>query len=378
MTPTTIEKKTWQAKAFNTPLLKKSRLPWVDYLKGIAILLVVYRHVVSGIQLSGTTVPSGVITANMIFFSFRMPLFFLLSGLFIGGSLAKRTTGQLIYNKFETLVYPYLVWAVLLITLEIPLSRYTNSPKGLINYTYILYQPREVDQLWCLPALFNINVVFLLVKTKLKARPWMNILLGLALYFIAPFLDRYSMISDWMTFYLFFVIGNTIAPFFFRESVQNFFKNPWSLLMIAIPFFLTQFYYLQHQNRFLFLAATDTFAQIQLLVISLIGCGSMFFLAFQLQRLNILAFLRILGFHSLYIYVMHVPVASCVRIVLKNIFHVHAPLVLLTIGLAMAVTLPVVIYNLFIFEGPLWWLFFLKKYKTRPAQPAPIPSTTLT
>ena len=44
--------KNWLAKAFNTSLLQKSRLPWVDYLKGIAILLVVYRHVVtSGIQL---------------------------------------------------------------------------------------------------------------------------------------------------------------------------------------------------------------------------------------------------------------------------------------------------------------------------------------
>lgn len=373
-----MEKKDWLAKAFNTPLLQKSRLPWVDYLKGIAILLVVYRHVVSGIQLSGITVPPAVVTANMIFFSFRMPLFFLLSGLFIGGSLAKRTTGQLIYNKFESLVYPYFVWGVLLISIEIPLSRYTNVPKGLINYTYILYQPREVDQLWCLPALFNINVVFLLVKTKLKARPWMNILLGLILYFTAPFLDRYSMISDWMAFYLFFTIGNTIAPFFFKESVQKFFKNPWSLLMVTAPFLATQFYYLQHEDRFRYLAATDTAAQVQLLVISLVGCACMFFVAFQLQRLNILSFLRILGFHSLYIYVMHVPVASAVRIVLKGIFHVHNPLILLTIGLALAVILPVAIYNLFIFEGPLWFLFFLKKSKTKPTPPAPVPSTSLT
>ena len=103
----------------------------------------------------------------------------------------------------------------------------------------------------------------------------------------------------------------------------------------------------------------------------------MFVLAFQLQRLNILSFLRIIGFHSLYVYVMHVLVASSVRIILKNLFHIHDPLILLFIGLAMAVTLPVIIYNLFIFEGPAYFLFFLKKRKTKPSPGKPIPSTSL-
>src|SRR5450432_4284481 len=225
--------KNWLAKAFNTSLLQKSRLPWVDYLKGIAILLVVYRHVVSGIQLSGIIVPQAVITANMIFFSFRMPLFFLLSGLFIGGSLAKRTTGQLVFIKFENLIYPYLVWAVLQLTIEIPFSHFTNVHKGLINYAYILYQPREVDQLWCLPAIFFINVIFLLLKKRFNPDPWMQILFGLILYFVAPHFDRYSIISDWMAFYVFFAIGNAIAPYFFKDSVQKFFKNPWTLLFVT-------------------------------------------------------------------------------------------------------------------------------------------------
>lgn len=62
-------------KAFNLEILKNSRLPWVDYLKGLAIILVVYRHVFYGIQRSGIVIPDLLVTANMLFHSFRMPLF---------------------------------------------------------------------------------------------------------------------------------------------------------------------------------------------------------------------------------------------------------------------------------------------------------------
>src|SRR5450631_3856954 len=104
-----VDKRNWVAKAFNTSILQRSRLAWVDYLKGIAILLVVYRHVLIGIQLSGITIPTILVNANMVFYSFRMPLFFILSGIFIGGSLARRSLKQLIGIKFENLLYPYLI-----------------------------------------------------------------------------------------------------------------------------------------------------------------------------------------------------------------------------------------------------------------------------
>ena len=75
------------ARLFNTSILTKSRYPWVDYLRGIAIMLVVYRHVLIGIQRSNLSVPQVLEDANMLFFSFRMPLFFILSGIFISGSI---------------------------------------------------------------------------------------------------------------------------------------------------------------------------------------------------------------------------------------------------------------------------------------------------
>ncbi|BEL98781.1 hypothetical protein SM14VA2_11940 [Serratia marcescens] len=67
------------------------REAWVDYAKGIGIILVVFGHVnrglySAGIQLSG----SSYLLTDSIIYSFHMPLFFFLSGLFFTQSLDKR------------------------------------------------------------------------------------------------------------------------------------------------------------------------------------------------------------------------------------------------------------------------------------------------
>jgi fucose 4-O-acetylase-like acetyltransferase len=367
--PTTVPiRPSWFSKAFNLSILSKSRLAWVDYLRGIAIVLVVYRHVLIGIQRSVATarasglnipeVPEYLEKANMIFFSFRMPLFFILSGIFISGSLAKRSLRQVITIKFDNLLYPYFIWVFLQVTLQILLGANTNSDRSLIDYTYILYQPRALDQFWYLPALFNTTAIYLLVKTKLKPPAWAQLLLGLALYFCSPFVHQISMISDWMEFYFFFALGDSISVFFFRESTQRFLKNPITLLAITPVFFATQVYYLAH--------ITEP-GKADFLAIALIGCTSMFILAFRMQNWNVLRFLRVIGYHSLYIYVTHVFIAGLVRLSLTKLFHIHNPFILLLSGIFFGITIPIIFYNLLVVDGPLWFLFSFKKPQPKPA-----------
>src|SRR5215831_11320964 len=175
----------WISRSFNLPALKKSRLYWVDYLKGIAIILVVYRHSLLGIQSSGIIAPAYLENANMIFYSFRMPLFFMLSGIFISRSLAKRSVKEFIASKFETLLYPYFVWVFIQVTLQIILSGFTNSNRGLIDYTYIVYQPRNLDQFWYLPALFNATVIYVLIKRYITRRWWLLLAIASGFYFLS-------------------------------------------------------------------------------------------------------------------------------------------------------------------------------------------------
>jgi fucose 4-O-acetylase-like acetyltransferase len=356
-------------KAFNTSILQKTRLAWVDYLKGIAVILVVYRHVLIGIQryvagqqakgVAISDVPVYLERANTIFFSFRMPLFFILSGIFISGSLAKRTARQVIATKFENLLYPYFIWVFLQVTLQIILGGSTNSNRGLIDYTYILYQPRALDQFWYLPALFNTSVIYLLVKTRIGPPVWGQFLIGGVLYFLSPYLHSISMISDWMEFYIFFALGDAVAPFFFKDATQRFLKNPYSLLLITPIFFVTQWYYLNHYTEP---------GKADFLAIALIGCLSMFILSFRIQSWNILSFLRIVGYHSLYIYVIHVFVAALVRMCLTKFLGVQNPFLLLFSGIFFGITIPIIFYNLLILDGPLWFLFSYKKRFPRPVQ----------
>jgi fucose 4-O-acetylase-like acetyltransferase len=376
--PTTTQLGTnkWLSKAFNTRLLEDKRLPWIDYLRGIAIILIVYRHVLIGIQRGQIEVPEYLVDANMVFYSFRMPLFFILSGIFISKSLQKKSAGELGWIKFETLLYPYLIWTFIQITLQIALSNITNSDRSFIDYTYIFYQPRILDQFWYLPALFNATIVFILLKSKARATSWMQIALGIVFYFLSPYFKSISMLSDWMEFYVFFALGDVIARPFFKEKVQRFFKSGWTLLAI-IPFFIAaQWFYLkelgvkaltntyQHGSRYDYLGEISD--QALFLVIALIGCLSMFILAFRLQELNVLRFLRILGFHSLYIYVMHVIITAFVRLSLIIIFGITDPVALLLTSMTMGIIIPIAVYNLCIKNNFGWFLFSYKHPEPKP------------
>ncbi|GAC1418115.1 MAG: hypothetical protein NVS9B7_07540 [Flavisolibacter sp.] len=347
----------WISKAFNFSILQNTRFTWVDYLRGIAIILVVYHHVRVGIERSGITVSPLLVYSNMIFYSFRMPLFFLLSGIFINRTLAKHTATQVAFLKFEKLFYPYIIWSIIQITIQIVLSKSSHTPRGLIDYTYIFYQPRRLDQFWYLPALFNATIVYLFIKTKLKPGLGLNLLIGLIFYFFYGFVNQISMMSDWMRFYIFFALGTVISDVFFTDYVQDKLKNKYSILFI-LPFFaITQLYYLTHNlGQEDYKAAyvqplQDGYVAyvwkiFRFLIIAITGCLTMFLFSFRMQQWNTLKFLRLIGFHSLYIYVMHVMIVAFSRNILINLFHIHTAFVLLVLLIALGVVLPIMFYNI--------------------------------
>ena len=99
------------------------RIVFVDLAKGICICLVVLLHVY------GESAGSAFEIMNM----FRMPLYFVLSGLFF-----KPYSGFISFTKKKVnkLLIPFLI-TYLIICVPIPLNKYSDSPIN-ISYSYIL------------------------------------------------------------------------------------------------------------------------------------------------------------------------------------------------------------------------------------------------
>ena len=104
------------------------RSSWADYAKGIGILLVVYGHVARGLHNAGVSVSEKTyLLIDSIIYSFHMPLFFFLSGIFFVGSFNSRGATKLVLSKVDTIFYPFVIWSIFQGCIEATLSNYTNG-----------------------------------------------------------------------------------------------------------------------------------------------------------------------------------------------------------------------------------------------------------
>ncbi|MGZ3973686.1 MAG: acyltransferase family protein [Flavisolibacter sp.] len=359
----------WISAAFNLSILGRDRHIWIDYLRGLVIILVVYHHAFLGMVRSGIAIPQSILDANMAAYSFRMPLFFIFSGIFTGLSLNCKPAKAIIWNKFSFLFYPYVIWAIIQISLQIIFPNYSNSNVSYKDYLDILYQPKRIAHFWYLPALFNSTVIFVLIKNKWKIKSLPHLLLGLLFFLLAPFVNSISMMSNWMRFYIFLTIGDALSRFILEKQLRERLQRPLYFLALVPIFIVAQLYYFKvigvrplenesasMQVNFIYY----TFEQLSFLLISLVGCTTFILLSFLIEKWNQLKWLRIVGFHSLYIYIMHVIVIAFFRTIFIRLFGTDNYLLFLAAAIILGVIIPIIFYNL-IGKKYLWFLFYLKR-----------------
>lgn len=331
---------------------RPSRYPWVDYAKGMAIILVAYRHVLGGYEKAGIFVPEYLTLIQQSVYNFRMPLFFILGGIFVRKSLSKRSFGQFTRYKLNTILYPYLVWATLQLTLQIVFSRFTNEPKHLSDYLYLLYFPRGLDQFWFLYTIFNITMIFAVTYTLLRIKSWGQLVVGVLFYYASnfAFVMEVSLLYDTLQFYIYFALGSWGAEMMLSDKNRAFLSSPY-LLLALLPFFLvSQWYWLQHPDL-------RDFAPYLFMIIAIVGSAFVFSLSFIFSRAGVGHFLRVAGRHSLYIYIMHVIALALARVILLKFLGITHIAVLLPLGMLVSIALPVVFYQ-FSMKHRLWFLYY--------------------
>ncbi|WP_314457581.1 acyltransferase [uncultured Microbacterium sp.] len=94
------------------PLAPAQRIAWIDVARGIAITLVVFHHSIQFLDATGWQVDALVqVTAALS--TFRMPLFFLVSGLLASSAIARLSFASLFWKRLALLVYLYALWCII-------------------------------------------------------------------------------------------------------------------------------------------------------------------------------------------------------------------------------------------------------------------------
>lgn len=310
----------------------KNRYAWVDIAKGFGIFLVVLAHTYRGVTAAGIKGLPILEIIDSIIYTFHMPLFFFVSGLFFISSLNKRSGTDFLKNKIGTIAYPYLLWG----TLQGLMIAYFAS-KGVANqeikFVEVFQFWKPLGQFWFLYELFFILIIsaFLYHFNFFNYLPqliFFSIFLYLFKGMLAPNFIVKVLSSNW----IFFLAG----VLFMKHS--RFLENikATHILITFLLFLLLQAYF------HLVLKMTYEDKGVLTLVLGLL---SIFFVVISAYKLSGKTpdWIVVMGQHSMAIYLLHVFFASGFRMGMHNILHINNLWVLVLFGTFFGIALPLFI-----------------------------------
>jgi len=332
------------------------RLDWVDMAKGISILLVVMMYAASSV--GEDTGGVGLLHWAIAFATpFRMPEFFLISGLFLS-QVIDRPWRAYTDRRVVHYLYFYALWAVIHIVFKVGLV--SMNPAGAAEYlAWAVIQPYGV--LWFIYLLAAVSAAAKLLH-GLRVPIWAGLAAGAALQ-IAPLHTGSYLFDQFAEYFVYFYAGYGLAPLFFRLAA-------WAMTHIGLALAGLAAWALVNGA----LVFSPGFAMNPIhpvmgyaglpglhLLLALAGTAALCSLAAMLTRLPAMDWLRWLGAHSLVIYVAFVLPMGIARTVLIRLGVVE-PTVLSLAIFTIAILAPLALFWLvertgkgkFLFERPAW------------------------
>ena len=311
------------------------RNQWVDCAKGIGIILVVYGHVARGLHEAGkmASFEHAFALVDSVIYTFHMPLFFLLSGLFFMDAVSRRGLNGFFVGRMKTIVYPYVLWSLLQGFLEVFLSRYTNGKVSFGEVLALFWDPRA--QYWFLYALFFVSMFAALVfHISGKSGIYALGFFALIIYLFESAIPKFVPLNFIVHNMVFFVFGSILADRSAFEWLQG-----RSVFWVILLVLFVCFQYFLHvslgqdyktSNRLLaFSVASISIAFI--VVTSGLGSG-------LVQK----AFC-FLGFYSLEIYILHIIFGSGARILLSHFFGLNDIVLQVFLGMFFGISFPIMV-----------------------------------
>ncbi|WP_407518972.1 acyltransferase family protein [Methylobacterium oryzisoli] len=187
------------------------RLAWVDVAKGLCIVLVVMMHSTLGV---GEAMGGEGFLHTVVAFAkpFRIPDFFLLSGLFVGRVLDRdwRLFGD---RRVVHFAYFYLLWTLIQSAVKYgPITDGAGPGAFAAHLAHALVEPYST--LWFIYLL----AVFSVVTKLLRRVPWWLLLGAAALIEILPVETGILLVDEFCARYVYFLGGALFAERIFRVA----------------------------------------------------------------------------------------------------------------------------------------------------------------
>ena len=283
----------------------KARLGWVDVAKGIGIVLVVYGHAVDGLRSAGLVPGDGWASFSFYaIYTFHMPLFFLLSGLFVPGRL-QRDRARFVRRQFPSIFYPYFLWSIVQVTILYLAAAYVNVPRTHLGYAEILWSPPS--QFWFLYVLFLCHLAAAALVWKGSGALLTAIGIAAALFYYSTYPHATVMrcFTEFLIFYAVGVLyGGRIAQV--EAAAARYWRWSVAAVLLALPAIWFGF-----SHGFPYGAAW-------VLPVTAAGIAGTLALSVALSG-RPAAMLRYLGQRAMAIYVLHVLFVAGTRIVLAKL-----------------------------------------------------------
>jgi uncharacterized membrane protein YcfT len=192
-----------------TQSLTDDRINWVDYAKGICIVLVVMMHTTLGVEKA-----AGMESWLHPFITwakpFRMPDFFLISGLFLASRI-DRPWREYFDSKVLHFAYFYVLW----MTIQAVTKSYGLYQAGGINNVLRDYALGFVEPFGTLWFIYILAVFFTVVKLARHVHPLLAFAIGAALE-IAPIETGHLLIDEFASRFVYFFAGYWLARYVFN------------------------------------------------------------------------------------------------------------------------------------------------------------------
>jgi uncharacterized membrane protein YcfT len=329
------------------PAPSTSRIDWVDYAKGLCIVMVVTMHSTFGVELA-VGAQNWMHGFSVFTHPFRMPDFFLISGLFLARAI-DRDWASYLDRRVWHFVYFYVLWLSLQLAFKAPGLIPEAGALGLVK----LWLYSFIDPFGTLWFIYLLPVFFLVTKLVRRAPPLLVFLAGVALE-SAQIHSGNTLIDEFAARFVFFYSGYWLCTHFFALArvAQERPKLAGLALLAWAPL-----------NALLVALGYDLVPGISL-AMGFLGATAVITLAALLSKVRFLDLLRYAGEHSLTIYLaFFLPMAATRFVLLKTGIVPDLGVVSLLVT-AAAIAAPLIARKLvldtplsFLFERPAWLKF---------------------